>query len=58
MTTERAEEIFIDYEHTTYKEETELFFKNLPHYTRDYLVALLPIASWIRRYNLMVLYGR
>ncbi|SAM08448.1 hypothetical protein [Absidia glauca] len=53
MTTERGEEIFIDYEHTTYKEETELFFKNLPHYTRDYLVALLPIASWIRRYNLM-----
>ncbi|CAO3586888.1 unnamed protein product [Absidia cylindrospora] len=53
MSYEKHDEIFVDYEQVSYKEETQIFFKNLPRYTQDYLVGLLPIASWIGRYNLM-----
>ncbi|KAI8343201.1 sulfate transporter family-domain-containing protein [Chlamydoabsidia padenii] len=49
---EKHEDIFVDYEQVSYKEETEIFFRNLPRYTQDYIVSLFPIATWIGRYNL------
>ncbi|CAO3591102.1 unnamed protein product [Absidia cylindrospora] len=57
MAGEKQEEIFVDYDQISYKEETELFFKHLPGYSREYLVGLFPIAGWIGRYNLMWLIG-
>jgi sodium-independent sulfate anion transporter 11 len=51
---EKHEDIFVDYEQVSYKQETELFFRNLPRYTQEYVVGLLPIATWIGRYNLTV----
>jgi hypothetical protein len=48
------EEIIIDYENVSYKHQTQAFVTHLPHYTKDYIVSLFPIASWIHRYNLMV----
>ncbi|KAI8086065.1 sulfate transporter family-domain-containing protein [Halteromyces radiatus] len=53
MTREKQEELFVDYEQVSYKQETERFLKELPHYTQEYVVGLFPIASWIRRYNLL-----
>lgn len=48
------EEIIIDYENVSYKHQTQEFITHLPHYTKDYIVSLFPIASWLHRYNLMV----
>ncbi|KAI9490488.1 sulfate transporter family-domain-containing protein [Zychaea mexicana] len=46
-------EVVIDYDEVNYREETQKFFRDLPHFVKEYIIALLPIASWIHRYNLM-----
>jgi hypothetical protein len=53
--TQQKEEIIIDYENVSYQHQTREFMKHLPTYTRDYIITLFPIASWIHRYNLMVI---
>lgn len=45
-------DIIIDYEQDSYKQQTQEFFHNLPHYITDYIIGLFPIATWIHRYNL------
>lgn len=47
-------EIIIDYDDVDYKQETKDFMRNLPRYTKDYIVGLFPILHWIHRYNLVV----
>lgn len=49
-------EIIIDYDDVDYKQETKDFMRNLPRYTKDYIVGLFPILHWIHRYNLVVKY--
>ena len=51
------EEIIVDYENISYKHEAQQFFKHLPTYTKDYIVSLFPIATWLHRYNSMVIAG-
>jgi sodium-independent sulfate anion transporter 11 len=48
------EEIIIDYENESMKYQTKQFFHHLPTYTKDYVISLFPIATWLHRYNLMV----
>lgn len=48
------EEIIIDYEDISHQRQTQEFFRHLPEYTKDYIISLFPIASWLHRYNLMV----
>jgi hypothetical protein len=50
--THRAGEIVIDYEEDSYRQQTQEFFHNLPHYIQEYVISLFPIATWIHRYNL------
>lgn len=50
------EEIIIDYENVSHKHQTQEFLRNLPEYTKEYIISLFPIASWLHRYNLMVIY--
>jgi hypothetical protein len=45
-------DIIIDYEQESYRQQTQEFFQNLPHYITDYIISLFPIATWIHRYNL------
>ncbi|KAI7847231.1 sulfate transporter family-domain-containing protein [Circinella umbellata] len=47
-----ARDVVIDYEETDYRYETQKFFRDLPIFIKEYIIALLPIASWIHRYNL------
>ncbi|KAI8979259.1 sulfate transporter family-domain-containing protein [Mycotypha africana] len=51
-----SNEIIIDYDNVSYKDELRYFFSQLPAYTKNYLFSLFPIASWIHRYNLMWLF--
>lgn len=48
------QDIIIDYEEFSYKRETQTFFQHLPKYIEEYIVSLLPIVTWIHRYNLQV----
>lgn len=48
------EEIIIDYENVSYQHQTREFMRHLPAYTKDYVISLFPIATWLHRYNLMV----
>ncbi|KAI8139144.1 sulfate transporter family-domain-containing protein [Fennellomyces sp. T-0311] len=48
-----ARDVVIDYDETDYRHETRKFFRELPHFIQEYVIALLPIATWIHRYNLM-----
>ncbi|ORX53071.1 sulfate permease [Hesseltinella vesiculosa] len=50
-------EIIVDYDELTFRKEVEQTTKNLPRYTKDYLVGLLPIFKWIHRYNVHWLVG-
>ncbi|KAI8076557.1 sulfate transporter family-domain-containing protein [Gilbertella persicaria] len=45
-------DIIVDYEEVSYKQQTQEFIHELPHYITDYIVSLFPIATWIHRYNL------
>ncbi|KAI8992281.1 sulfate transporter family-domain-containing protein [Pilobolus umbonatus] len=47
------ESIIIDYEEPSLKQESKKFIRNVPSYTRHYLIQLFPIARWIHRYNLV-----
>ena len=49
-----ARDVVIDYEDTDYRYETQKFFRDLPYFIKEYIIALLPIATWIHRYNLQV----
>ncbi|CAO3642348.1 unnamed protein product [Cunninghamella blakesleeana] len=49
---EKKQDIIIDYEDFSYKRETQTFFQHLPKYVEEYIVSLLPIVTWIHRYNL------
>lgn len=49
------EEIIIDYENVSHRHQTQEFMRHLPAYTKNYIITLFPIASWIHRYNLMVI---
>lgn len=51
-----ADSIIIDYEMVNYRRETQEFFHKLPGFLKDYFIGLLPIATWIHRYNLQVRY--
>ncbi|KAI9247460.1 sulfate transporter family-domain-containing protein [Phascolomyces articulosus] len=53
MPSSSARDVVIDYEDTDYRLETQKFLRELPHFIKEYIIALLPIASWIHRYNLM-----
>ncbi|RUS20430.1 sulfate transporter family-domain-containing protein [Endogone sp. FLAS-F59071] len=44
--------IYLDDQELSYKEKVQNFSRELPTYTRNYLVSLFPIATWITRYNL------
>ncbi|KAF7725043.1 hypothetical protein EC973_000450 [Apophysomyces ossiformis] len=48
----KTEELIIDYENESYRKKTQDFIHDLPKYTQEYIVGLLPIATWIHRYNL------
>lgn len=54
MPTHFKEEIIIDYEDISHQRRTQEFFRHLPEYTKEYIISLFPIASWLHRYNLMV----
>ena len=49
-----ARDVVIDYEDIDYRHETQKFFRDLPYFIKEYIIALLPIATWIHRYNLQV----
>ncbi|KAI8646385.1 sulfate transporter family-domain-containing protein [Parasitella parasitica] len=48
----KNEEIIIDYENESYHHQTQEFMRHLPNYTKNYLISLFPIATWLHRYNL------
>ena len=50
----KNEEIIIDYENESYQHQTQQFMKHLPNYTKNYIISLFPIATWLHRYNLQV----
>lgn len=47
------EEIIIDYENISYRHQTQEFMRHLPSYTKNYIISLFPIATWLHRYNMM-----
>ncbi|CAO3637843.1 unnamed protein product [Cunninghamella echinulata] len=49
---EKKQDIIIDYEQFSYKKETQTFLHHLPKYIEEYIISLLPIVTWIHRYNL------
>lgn len=49
------EEIIIDYENISYRHQTQEFMRHLPSYTKNYIISLFPIATWLHRYNMMVI---
>ncbi|KAI8369704.1 sulfate transporter family-domain-containing protein [Blakeslea trispora] len=44
-------DIVVDYEETSYREQAKEFLNELPHHAAEYIVSLFPIMSWIHRYN-------
>ncbi|KAI8987586.1 sulfate transporter family-domain-containing protein [Mycotypha africana] len=51
-----TEDIIIDYEQDSYRQQTQEFLHHLPHYIQEYIISLFPIGTWIHRYNLQWLF--
>ena len=45
-------DIIVDYEEISYKEQARQALNELPHQAAEYLISLFPIITWIHRYNL------
>ncbi|KAI8367987.1 sulfate transporter family-domain-containing protein [Choanephora cucurbitarum] len=45
-------DIVVDYEEISYKEQARQALNELPHQAAEYLISLFPIITWIHRYNL------